>query len=197
MTRQELAETVGIELGGTFSKILDNLFIRVSQTPISDLSKTWSGFYSTPAAFVMDGGVVTLSKRLIEKLGKSEEEIRALAEDNTVKELVKRPLFQMVKELAPSADIPEIDGEVSPVVLTNKKGIQGAGIITLLSRVLQKAYIILPSSVHEILCIPYGEGMDTASFTQMVREVNQAEVRPEERLADNAFLFKDGCLTVI
>jgi len=49
--------------------------------------------------------------------------------------------------------------------------------------------VVLPSSVHEMLLVPYTEEMSLEDFSAMVSEVNNTEVRPEERLTDRAYII--------
>ena len=49
--------------------------------------------------------------------------------------------------------------------------------------------VVLPSSVHEMLLIPYTEETDIDTFSAMVEEVNNAEVDPTERLTDRAYII--------
>ena len=50
-------------------------------------------------------------------------------------------------------------------------------------------FFVLPSSVHEVLLIPDDGSMELSYLEQMVRDVNQQEVAPEERLSDNVFHY--------
>lgn len=47
---------------------------------------------------------------------------------------------------------------------------------------------MLPSSVHEMLLVPYTEEISLDDFSAMVTEINGAEVAPEERLTDRAYI---------
>ena len=49
--------------------------------------------------------------------------------------------------------------------------------------------VVLPSSVHEMLLVPYTEEIDIDTFSEMVEEVNTAEVDPTERLTDRAYII--------
>lgn len=51
-------------------------------------------------------------------------------------------------------------------------------------------FYILPSSIYEVLLMPAGPGPADASFVcPMVRDVNRAQVAPEEVLSDNAYFY--------
>ena len=48
---------------------------------------------------------------------------------------------------------------------------------------------MLPSSIHETLIIPKDAGMEFKELEQMVQEVNQTQVAPEERLSDHVYEY--------
>ena len=51
-------------------------------------------------------------------------------------------------------------------------------------------FYILPSSIYEVLLMPAGPGPADASFVcPVVRDVNQAQVAPDEVLSDNAYYY--------
>lgn len=50
--------------------------------------------------------------------------------------------------------------------------------------------LILPSSVHEMIVIPYNENMDINDFSETVHEVNSCTVAEEEQLTDRAYILK-------
>ena len=50
-------------------------------------------------------------------------------------------------------------------------------------------FYVLPSSVHETLIIQKDAGMELRDLEQMVQEVNQTQVAPEERLSDHVYEY--------
>lgn len=59
----------------------------------------------------------------------------------------------------------------------------------LLAEELNRNLIILPSSVHEVILVP-DDGMTEKKFyREMVREVNDTQVEPEERLSYNVYRY--------
>ena len=50
-------------------------------------------------------------------------------------------------------------------------------------------YIILPSSIHETIVVPKTEDMDISLLHQMVRDVNESQVAPEEQLSDHVYIY--------
>lgn len=82
------------------------------------------------------------------------------------------------------------------VIVTNKTLCYGASSILTVTKELQKrfpdGYVVIPSSVNECIVIGECEDMELQleNVTQMVREVNASEVKPEEVLSDHAYYFK-------
>ena len=82
-------------------------------------------------------------------------------------------------------------------VISNKSSIKGASAILnkkVLKEFAQKLniskFLVLPSSVHEMLLLPYTDEIDIEEFSQMVKEVNCSQVKPEERLTDRAYVIE-------
>lgn len=48
---------------------------------------------------------------------------------------------------------------------------------------------ILPSSIHEVLVLK-AEGADAGELAEMVRNINRTNVKPEDFLSDNVYLYK-------
>lgn len=81
-------------------------------------------------------------------------------------------------------------------VLTNRTGILGAAVILypgLLESCAEKMggdYYLIPSSIHEFLISPAaGMGISPEEMRRMIREINQAELKPCDVLGDHAYLY--------
>ena len=82
------------------------------------------------------------------------------------------------------------------IVLTSDTGVQGASALLseeALNRVHKMIgdYVILPSSVLEVICVPVSEDMHPDDLRAMVREVNETILEPEQKLSDGIMLY-DG-----
>lgn len=80
-------------------------------------------------------------------------------------------------------------------VITNKSRVKGAGNIIDKKALASFArshgcnmLYALPSSVHEWIIMPYSEIFDIESLTNMVKEVNAAQVSPLDQLGDRAYI---------
>ena len=85
-------------------------------------------------------------------------------------------------------------------VLTNKQKLNGAAEVlnrSVMERIIGqigKDFYILPSSIHEVLIVPAMPDMEASMLEDMVREVNQTQVNPEDRLSDNVYVYTEGGL---
>jgi len=93
---------------------------------------------------------------------------------------------------------------ISPLyVQTNSMGICGACTILYPNQLKNFAdtvnadLVILPSSIHEVLLIPYEAKLSFPELTNMVTHINRAEVSVEDRLSDQVYLYSRELDTVI
>lgn len=80
-------------------------------------------------------------------------------------------------------------------VLTNLQRSNGAtvivypGMLEKIGQFIGKNYCILPSSTEELIVIPFASEINTEELNEMIREINQTQVKEEERLADHCYLY--------
>ena len=80
-------------------------------------------------------------------------------------------------------------------VLTNRLRSHGAacilydGCLERIARELSAGFFVLPSSVHEVIIIPEGRGFSYEGLSEMVKEINETQVDPEEVLSDHAYFY--------
>ena len=84
-------------------------------------------------------------------------------------------------------------GDNGMYVMSNKSRAYGAISVALFADMLKEkfpeGYIVIPSSVHEVIIIPKDVSTTTKDLNSMVNEVNGTEVSPEERLGDKVYIF--------
>lgn len=129
--------------------------------------------------------------------GKTKTEIHKIAMENTLQRenIVLTPMKEMIEDLQ-NAPVEELDNiEDAPMyVLTNKTYINGA--IAILDSNIQKKiadllggdYYIIPSSIHEVIVIPY-DLMETEELNQMIVDINSEFVSEDDRLSNHAFKY--------
>lgn len=104
----------------------------------------------------------------------------------------------MIKIIAENVDLDEEtkkDMSGMMFLLSNKNKMYGANNLLnakALAEVQEKIgdYFIIPSSIHELILLPYDEYADVSQISRMVREVNDTEVREEEKLSYSVFCYR-------
>jgi len=80
-------------------------------------------------------------------------------------------------------------------ILTNQKGINGAtcllyeDILKEFADQIQSDFYILPSSIHEVILVPYSKSISRIALNEMVIDVNRTQVSREEVLSDRVYFF--------
>ena len=148
---------------------------------------------------------IRVTHDLAERWNVSEEEILQAAEENTESLFPVRmePILDTLCRVADISrdDLPEevLAEEDSPqiMVLTNYLGVNGATVLlydSLLQQVYEKLggkFIILPSSIHEVIVMPSASAPPAADSQKMVEQINRSAVKEEEILSDSVYLY-DG-----
>lgn len=148
-----------------------------------------------------DGGMasILIQNNFMEMWGQSEESLYQIAEDNM--RMDGEPLFMdmatLLQKVMPDGINP-FEGEdvdVEMYVLTNQKRTFGAveilngNTLQNISEKLADDFIILPSSVHEIIIIPSSKAPEYSELEYMVCEVNMTQVDAEERLSNHVYRY--------
>lgn len=156
--------------------------------------------YQVPIENIADSGFacVVLTKRHADTIGITVEELFNAAKENIkgdyIFESMAAVLFGMVGE--------EIPDDCGMMILTNKAKMNGAAQLLsedTLNYVAEKmggAFCVIPSSIHEVIIIPYDETTDLENVRSMIEEVNASEVSPEEVLSDHPYIYRNGELEV-
>lgn len=109
------------------------------------------------------------------------EEIRRLAEKNTPR-IYQVQIRQIVRFM---------------YVATNEQCSLGAAVMRYpdfrekVRGMIRGDFYILPSSIHEVILVPESFGLEPERMQEMVKEINQTGVAPEEVLSDSVYYF-DG-----
>lgn len=81
-------------------------------------------------------------------------------------------------------------------VLSNRLRSYGAAcvayphILNMIGQILKKDYYILPSSVHEVVIVPYSSEFELNELDEMVKEINATELDEEDVLSDHAYFVE-------
>ena len=121
------------------------------------------------------------------------DEFHDKAMENISDKVTVVSMSQTIAEMM-GGEIMEIPPEKDMIVLSNESRVNGAiGIFdkATMDSLAEKYgdFILLPSSVHESLVVPEAAGLSVEDARQMVREVNETQVEPQDRLTDNVYKY--------
>lgn len=80
-------------------------------------------------------------------------------------------------------------------ILTNPSRNYGAAcmmyphVLEMIGDILREDFYVLPSSVHEVIIVPDSKALEQEEMDEMVVEINETQVEPEEVLSDHAYFY--------
>ena len=147
---------------------------------------------------------VTITREHLKLWHISEQQLFETAAHNTPLLYPSRcmALEQMIGELCcfdpDDSTCPESSPSLPMYILTNEKRVNGAACI-LYDHILQEFavqtggdFFVLPSSIHETILIPRHEHLKIEDLNAMVREINDTEVAPWDKLSDHVYCYHAG-----
>lgn len=147
---------------------------------------------------VVNNGVIKISNELLKTYGISKETLFEIAKENAPKlePAVGANMEEIIFGLIGRPNkLGKFNLNSRMYVLSNKSGVYGAAIM-LYNEVLDELasqvdsdLIVIPSSVHELILMPYENGMDIEAITEMIQDVNNTEVYLEEILSNHAYIY--------
>lgn len=131
----------------------------------------------------------------------TEEELIYIAEKNTPK-LFPQYLTSMNEVMGElfennmGKEAGEITEDFPMYILSNTSKQMGAAVVCykdclkMVAEKLQSDFYMIPSSIHEMLILPFAQELEVKDLKEMVEEVNEMIVEEEEILGDNVYLYK-------
>lgn len=198
-----MEKTTGItkELEMTKEELLERVYVAVvnenfaSSNNVNVTKKARGDIVFVMKAAIDKSRTLVVNESVLKKYNIDQEDLWKIAKKNTIKNAELSSMHDTLVDLLGSEENANII-EAAPIqpdmyVLTNHEKMNGAAAI-MFPAVAKKVYkilgdfYILPSSIHEVICIPTSLG-DVDELTSMVREVNDSEVEPDERLSYTVF----------
>ena len=139
-------------------------------------------------------GVITVDNRLLNSMGVSQDQFQKDVFDQVLSG--DPPILKPLTEVLGGSligDGSEMDGGL--FLATNSNALYGASVIAIpgfLDQAAEKiggSFYILPSSVHEVLLLKNDQAMDVQDLENMVQEINESIVSPEEQLSDRVYHY--------
>ena len=142
-------------------------------------------------------GTILIKDDLQNKLGVTTQTLFETALKNVKGNFKCKKMGEIFKEMMGASDLEaEMFNDNPMYVLTNKEMIFGAAAIIdeeFMWDVYDKIggdFIIIPSSIHELIAIPMTEMENNAEYVNnMIKDVNRTQVEQEDRLSNHAYKF--------
>lgn len=141
---------------------------------------------------------LTITDCILENMEVDEDELIAAAKRNLQAQIQFMNMGDVMKSMGvPATECPD----TSMIVVSNSSRVNGAGVLLDASNFsslvpkLGNCFAILPSSIHECICVPFQSESDLLSFAAMVKEVNDTSVSLEDKLTDSVYIWNDGKLS--
>ena len=199
---QEIADKMGAFLSD-YSNVKPYLFIQVinQEKHAEELERhIYRNHYELAITCHIDvshivglPATITVTHEMVDLMGIDEDQIidDAISNARALRPVKAYALPDLMRELAGE----EIGDGIPMIILTNRDKRYGAGVVFypgLLAKISDETgvnLLLIPSSVHEFICIPECEGMDYDDINLLITETNQGIVAENEILSDRLFRY--------
>lgn len=183
------------------------LLEKIPNVPFLDLSIVFYLYLNSPDHAPMSALIYTSHQ---ETWGCTTQELLHLAMENTprllppvlstLESVLSRIIHTIPQAGSPFPDTMQLSSSSDHIppslyVLSNPLSYYGAScilypnILKKFADTLQKDILLIPSSIHEFLLLPYETSFSYSSLHEMIVSVNQSSVSLEEQLSDHAYLY--------
>ena len=216
-----LQTNLDVDFFRTFSGVKDRVLVRLISDEsaslyvaqgyiVRPLVEGLNKLYYVPVELGDEDGVGTIvvNRNHLTLWGITDDELDEVATSNTENssDFVIDSLFATIAKLTgmPVDMFCEPDPSMGIWVVSNSNSMFGANNLmntNALGEVLNKmsadSMYILPSSIHEVLCVPSSLEVNVNDLVEMVKTVNAEEVSAEDKLSDIVYLYsRETGLTV-
>lgn len=184
--------------------ILNSIFVGLQRVSTEDIEKKLCEDFEGIESYLYIRGEadregsysIKVSKAILDRANISEVEAWEQAQTNTEAETSLESMAKVMSEMLGFEYSEEMDEQTPFFIISNTSRVKGASAI-LNKKVLAEfgeryhtdKIVVLPSSIHEMLLVPYTEEIDIDTFSDMVASVNGSEVEPMDKLVDRAFII--------
>ena len=184
--------------------ILGNLYIGLQKTSNEEIIKSATDFDGIEKYLYIRINKNTsfkLTHILLDNMQIDENEAWKMAESNTFAKTVIISMSEKLHELVgfeiDYMQDEKVEGMPVQYIVSNTMNFRGASAILNMEALKELAkklnthrFIVLPSSIHEMIVISDDGSGSIEEFNAMVQEINETQVDPEERLTDRAYIIE-------
>lgn len=158
-----------------------------------------------PRWYISEEASFIVSNDMASRLMMTPDEVIRVGQDNiNSQHFEAKPMCEILMEMMGGDYMDMMPPMSGPemIVLSSENKIQGSRAI-LSDEALNHVhnmigdYVILPSSIHEVICVPISDDMKPEELRAMVHDINGSQVAPEERLSDNIIKYDGQKLSLV
>ena len=175
-------------------KMLENLIY----TPAADLAVIYS-VYLDKYSNATDCATIPISHAMAEKWGVRADVLAHLVKNNleNVSPEGFHPCLRDMADVIP-VNMKNAFGDMERdkmYIISNRRGINGAAVfmddqfMDHVKAQLGEDFYLLPSSIHEMICVRNTGDLQVEELENMVTDVNQCEIAPKDKLSDHVYKY--------
>ena len=158
-----------------------------------------------PRWYISEEASFVVSNDMASNMGLTPDEVIQIGQQHiNAQQFEAKSMQEILKEMMGGGFMDMMTPMETPpmIILTSKNRIQGSNAL-LSEEALDHVhdmigdYVVLPSSIHEVICVPVSDEMKPEEMRSMVHEVNMGQVAPEERLSDQIFKYDRQRLSLV
>ncbi len=146
-------------------------------------------------------GTIRVNKEMMNQWQVTTKDLWELAKKNTPKlfpiqiRSMNEVIADLLKQEVGSLPFDHESLQSEMYVFTNKSGINGASVLLYENAISnfassnQTDFYILPSSIHEVILIPFQQNFSKKELNEMVNDVNSTEVPTEDILSNRVYIY--------
>lgn len=201
-----------------FNQVKDNIICKLINGDMNEeylADKPYTQIEDMAVIYVIDLGSGAeghmsspITYDLMKRYGVDTQMLHEIAIHNLAKsEIVFKSMKDALMEIMFPDGVPEEDllaeilsaeDEIPMYVLSNAEKLNGAASVLdkdtmeTISEMLGGDFVVIPSSIHEVIILPMDDNVDKDELEGIIREVNTGQVAPEERLSYHAYQYDSG-----
>jgi len=146
-------------------------------------------------------GTIRIHKEMMNQWEVETKDLWELAKKNTPKlfpiqiRSMNEVIADILKQEVGSVPLDSNSLQSEMYIFTNKSGINGASVLLYENAISNFAcsnhsdFYILPSSIHEVILIPFQQNFSQNELNNMVNDVNNTEVSTEDVLSNRVYIY--------
>lgn len=182
--------------------ILDHITIALQRSSEEEIVKRPSDLDGIEQYLILSGEQdgsfysVKVVPVLLSNVGITEEQVWDRALEDLSMDTQITSLGKVLSDMMGFAYDGSMDSGMRFHVITNSRKCKGAA--TIMNRNALRAFtqkyrtnmlFVLLSSIHEMMIAPYDSSLNLDELSAIVKEINETQVAPEERLTDRAYIL--------